>query len=209
MVRGIEQRINFSDRDLVECLRDLLNFVSSTNFALRDDTAIEPWPVMRNNQSRHLRIIHSNSETIAGDTRLSYFKDRSADRVSVPNANLIVGETFHGEILSKLSVLEVISAEFALPIPVGFELINHNGTMFTAVAFEIALAIAVQIEPPSKDAPGDRAFPDRGADDFALPRNLAWQADINRQKFWHWKGCPNTRSALSAGFGDQAEIFLV
>lgn len=117
---------------------------------------------------------------------MSYFKDRSADPVSVPNANFIVGETFNGEILSKLSVLEVISAEFALPIPVGFELINHNGTMFTAVAFEIALAVAVQIEPSGKDAPGDRAFPDRGADDFALPRNLTWQADVNRQKFWHW-----------------------
>ena len=186
MVRRIEQRINFSDRDSAGSLRDLLNFVSSTNFALGDDTAIEPWPAMRNKQSRHLRIVHSNSETIAGDTRLRYFKDRSADPVSVPNANLIVGEAFHGEILSKLPVLEVISAELALPIPIGFELINHNGTMFTAVAFEIGLAIAVQIEPSSKDPPGDRAFPDRGADDFALPRDFTWKAHIDGQKFRHW-----------------------
>ena len=89
---------------------------------------------MRNKQGRHLRIVHSNSEAIAGDTRLSHFKDCSADPVSVPNANLIVGEAFNGEILSKLSILEVISAEFALPIPVGFDLIDHDGTMFTAVA---------------------------------------------------------------------------
>jgi len=141
---------------------------------------------MRNKQSRHPRIVHPDSDTIAGDTRLSNFKDRSADSVSVPNANLTVGETFNGEILSELSELEVISSEFALPIPIGFELINHYGTVFAAMAFEIALGIAVQIKPSSKDAPQDRAFPDRGAHDFALPCNLTWQADVNGQKFWHW-----------------------
>jgi len=117
---------------------------------------------------------------------LSHFEDRSADPVSVPYANLSVGETFDREILSKLSVLEVISAEFALPIAVGFELINHNGTMFTPVALEIALAIAVQIEPSSKDAPGERAFPDGGADDLPLPRDFAWKAHVDGQKFRHW-----------------------
>ena len=117
---------------------------------------------------------------------MSHFKDGGADPVPVPNANLIVGETFDGEILSKLSILEVISAEFALPIPVGFELIHHDGTLFAAVAFEIGLAIAVEIEPSSKDAPGDRAFPDRGADDFALPCNFTWEAHIDGQKFRHW-----------------------
>ena len=183
MVCRIEQRINFGDRDPVGAIRDLLNFVSSTNFAFRDDTAIEPWPAMRNKQGRHLGIVHANSEAIAGDAGLRHFKDRSADPVSVPNANLIVGETFDGEILSKLSVLEVISAEFALPIAVGFELINHDGTMFAAVACEIGLAIAVQIEPSSKDPPGDRAFPDRGADDFALPRDLAGRPTLTDRSF--------------------------
>jgi hypothetical protein len=57
--------------------------------------------------------------------------------------------------------------------------------MLTAVAFEIALGVAVQIEPSSKDTPGHGAFPDRGAHDFALPCNLMWQADVNGQKFWH------------------------
>ena len=65
-------------------------------------------------------------------------------------------------------------------------MINHNGTTFTAVAFEIGLAIAVQIEPSRKDAPGDRAFPERGADDFALPRGFTWKAHFDGQKFRHW-----------------------
>src|SRR5450432_444462 len=106
MVRRIEQRIDFSDRDLAGSIRDLLNVVSGTNFALGDDTAVEAWLAMRDEQRRHLRIVHSNSEAIAGDARLSDFKDRSADAVPVPDANFIVGETFNGEVLSKLSVLE-------------------------------------------------------------------------------------------------------
>jgi hypothetical protein len=51
-------------------------------------------------------------------------------------------------------------------------LINHYGTVFAAMAFEIALGIAVQVKAPRKDTSGDGAFPDRGAYDFALPRNL-------------------------------------
>jgi hypothetical protein len=113
------------------------------------------------------------------------FKDRCADSVSVADANLIVGEAVDGEILSKLAVLEVISAKLVLPVAVGFKLINHHGALFTAVALEISLAIAVQIQPSSKDASGDRAFPDRGADNFALPRNFTWKADIDGEKFRH------------------------
>jgi hypothetical protein len=139
---------------------------------------------MRNNQSRHLRIVHSNSEAIAGNTRLSYFEHGSANPVSVLNANLIIGQTLDGEIFTKLSVCEVISAEFPFPILIGFDLINHHSTVFAAMAFEIALGIAVEIEPSSEDTAGDRAFPDGGAHDFALPCNLRGQANVNGEKFW-------------------------
>ncbi len=140
---------------------------------------------MRNKQSRHLRIVHSDSEAIAGGAGLSHLKDGGADPVSIPNADLIVGETVNSEIFSELSVLEVISAEFALPIPVSFKLINHNGAVLTAVALKVGLAISVQIEPSSKDTPWDRVFPDRRADSFPLPCDFTWKADINGQKFRH------------------------
>jgi hypothetical protein len=185
MVRGIEQRISFSDGDIVRSVRDFLNFVSGANFAFRDNSEIEPWLPMRNDQRSDLGITHSNSETITGDTRLRHFKDRRADLVSVPNADFIVGETFNGEILAELSVLEVVAAEFPLPIPIGVDLINHDGTLFTAVACEIALAVAVQIEPSSKHAPGDREFPDSRADCLALPRDFTWNSDIDGQKPRH------------------------
>jgi hypothetical protein len=65
------------------------------------------------------------------------------------------------------------------------DLIDHYCALFAAVALEIALAITVQIEPPRKDAPGDRAFPDRGTDSFALPHDFTWKAHIDGQKFRH------------------------
>ncbi len=98
---------------------------------------------MRNKQSRHLGIVHSNSESIAGNAGLRHFKDSTADPVAIPDANLVVGKTLNGEILSKLPVLEVTSAKFALPISIGFELIDHDGSVLTAVAFQIGLPIAV------------------------------------------------------------------
>lgn len=110
---------------------------------------------------------------------LSHFKHGSANPVPVPNADLIVGQTLNGEILTKLSVREVMSAEFPFPILIGLELINHDSTVFAAMALEIALGIAVEIEPSGEDTARDRTFPDGGAHDFALPCNLRWQANVN------------------------------
>jgi hypothetical protein len=141
---------------------------------------------MRNEQSRHLRVVHSDSQAVAGDPGLSHLKDSIADPVSIPDANLIVGKTFDGEILSKLSVLEVISAKLALPIPVGLDLINHNGAVLTAVASEIGLAIALQIEPSSENALSDRSLPDRGANEFSLPHYLTWKTHIDGKQSGHW-----------------------
>jgi hypothetical protein len=111
-----KQGISFGYGHFVGPVRDLLDIVPSTRFAFRDDTEIEPWPPIRNDQGRHLGIVHPNPGAIAGNARPRHFKDRGADLVSVPNANLIVGEAFNSEILSKLSVLKVISTEFPLPM---------------------------------------------------------------------------------------------
>jgi hypothetical protein len=98
---------------------------------------------MRHNKRRHLRIVHPNSQPIARNPRLRHLEDSGADFVAVANADLIVGQTIDREVLSKLSILKVIPAKFTLPIPIRFYLIDHNGTLFTAMASKISLAIAV------------------------------------------------------------------
>jgi hypothetical protein len=67
-----------------------------------------------------------------------------------------------------------------LPIPIGIGLIDHDGAMLTTMALEIPLAIAIQIQSPSKETMRYGAFPDCGADQLALPFDLARKANIDR-----------------------------
>jgi hypothetical protein len=185
VVGKIQQRINFSDRDPPRPISNLEDLVPGANLPLLEHAEIEPWPSVRNNQSRHLRIVHSNPEPITCDARRCHFKDRAPDFVPVSNAHLVVRQTVDGEILSKLSVLEIVPAEFVLPIPIGLELIDHHGPLFAAVTLEIRLAIAVKIQSAGEDAMGYGALPDRCTDLFAMPLNLLRQTDIDGQELRH------------------------
>jgi hypothetical protein len=133
---------------------------------------------MRDDERGHLRIIHSNSEPVAGDAGLCHLKDCIADSVPVSNADLTIRQTVNGEILSKLSVLEIVPAEFALPIPIRVELIDHHGTLFAPMALEIPLAIAIQIQSASNDTVRYGLLPNCGADQLALPFEFTRKADI-------------------------------
>src|ERR1700733_10445069 len=185
VVGKIQQRVNFSDRDPLRPIGNLEDFVPGANLPFLDHAEIEPWPSVRNHQGWHLRIVHSNPEPIACDARRCHFKDRAADFVSVSNAHLVVRQTVDSEILSKLSVLEIVPAEFVLPIPIGFELIDHHGALFAAVSLEVRLAIAVKTQPPGEDAMGYGALPDRCTDLLALPLNLLRQTDVDGQELRH------------------------
>ena len=46
-------------------------------------------------------------------------------------------------------LFETVSSEFAFPISVGLDLIDHYATPFVSVALQIALCIAVQVETAS------------------------------------------------------------
>ncbi len=127
-----------------------------------------------------MRIVHSNSEPVACYAGLRHFKHRAADSVPVPNTNLIVRKSVDSEVLSKLSVIKTGPSELVRPIVVGFELIDHHGTLFAAMTLKIRLAIAIQIEPASKDAAGYGLLPNRRTDLFPLPFNLLRKTDVDR-----------------------------
>jgi hypothetical protein len=135
---------------------------------------------MRDKQGWHLRIVHSNPEPVAGDARLCHLKDRAANPVPVSDTDLIIRKTFNSEILSELPVLEVVPAEDVLPISIGVELICHHGAVFTTMALEIPLAIAIQIQSPGKDTVGHGTFRDGGTNYLALPFDFARKADVDR-----------------------------
>ena len=56
--------------------------------ALLNHPEIEAWPVVRDDQGRHLGIVHANPQPIAGDAGLRHFKKRAADSVPVTDTDL-------------------------------------------------------------------------------------------------------------------------
>src|ERR1700722_10706020 len=73
-------------------------------------------------------IIHADTDPVPGDARLRSLEGRAADLVAIADAHLVVAESFHGEVLAELSVDEVVSSQFAFPMPVGVHLVNEHGT---------------------------------------------------------------------------------
>jgi hypothetical protein len=76
-------------------------------------------------------------------------------------------------------MLEVIAAEISRPVPVGVKLIDHDGALFSAMAVQVGLSIALEVQPAHHHSAGDWAFPYRRANDPALPFDFAWQPDVD------------------------------
>ena len=79
---------------------------------------------------------HADPDAVAGDARLRDFEDGGADLVAVADADLVVAESFDGEVLAELSVDEVVSSELAFPVAVGVDLVDEDGALLAAVPGE-------------------------------------------------------------------------
>jgi hypothetical protein len=88
------------------------------------------------------------------------------DLVAIADADLVVAKPFDGEVLPELSVYEVVSSEFALPVPVGVELVDEHGTLLAAVPPGIALTVAIDVELAHAAGTADRILEDAGEDGF-------------------------------------------
>ena len=97
----------------------------------------------------------------------------------------VVRQAVDREILAELPVNEVVAAKLRLPIAIGIDLINEDGAMLPAMALQIALAVPVDVEPPRHATALHGRFPDPGVDGPALPRDVAWEPDIDRKQARH------------------------
>src|SRR6516165_5469116 len=136
---------------------------------------------MRNHKSRHLRVIHSNPEPIAGNAGLCHLEYSAANLVPVSYADFIVRQAVDGKILSELSVLEIIPAEIGFPISIGFNLVDHHGPLLAPMSGQVCLAVTVKVQSPGGNPMGHGTLPDRGSDKPVLPLNFSRKADIDRQ----------------------------
>ncbi len=146
------------------------------------DAEVEAGSVMRDDQRGHPRLVHAEAEAIAGDARLADFEERRADPVAVTDADVVVGEPFDGEVLTELPVGEVVAAEELLPVAVGLDLVDEHRAVDAAVSSEVALAVAVDVQPPNNPPTVDGLLPDAGVDGASFPLDVTRQADVHRQQ---------------------------
>ena len=88
---------------------------------------------MRDQQCRHLRLVHADAAAIAGDARLRHFEQGTADTVAIADAHVGIRQSIDREILSELPIDEVVSAELVLPVTIGLDLVDEDCAVLAAM----------------------------------------------------------------------------
>ena len=134
---------------------------------------------MGDQQRSHLGLVHTDAHAVTGDARLRHFKQSAADPVMVSNAHLCVRQALDGEILAELPIGEILSTQLILPIAIGVDLIDEHGPVLAAMASQVPLSVAVDVEPAHHARAFNRRLPDGGVHGLALPRDVPRQTDID------------------------------
>lgn len=150
---------------------------------------------MAHQQRGQLGFAEAHADAVAGDARLGDLELGLADAVPVTDADLVVEQAVHGEVLAEPAVAEVVPAEVPLPVPVRLDLVDEYGPLLTAVARGVALAVAVDVEPADHGRADHRVLPHTGVDGLALPWNVLRHTDIHRQQGGHGELLPTGNSS--------------
>src|SRR5262249_23494730 len=131
------------------------------------------------------RLTFPNADAIAGDTRLRHLEHRAADPVAIADAHGIIGQPFDGEVLAELPVDEARAFQPLLPVGIRLDLVDVDRALLPAVAAQVTLTISVDIQSTHPAAATHRVLPDRGVHRAALPRDVAWESDVDREQASH------------------------
>src|SRR5262249_7126416 len=179
VAREVEQAIDLGDGHLLGAGRELDDVVTGPDIALLQDAEVEPGAAVGDQERRGARVVHANADAIAGDPGLGGLEGGERDPVAVADADLVVWEPLDGEVLAELAVDEVASPELPLPVAVGVELVDEHGALLPSVAAEIALAVAVDVEPSHPARPVDGVLEHAGEDGPPLPGHVLRHADVD------------------------------
>ena len=185
MLCGVKKGIDLSDGHALRTVRELLDPIARADLAFFDDAEIETGPVVRNQQRGNLRIVQSDADPVAGVAWLADLDDGTADPEAITDADLVIGESFHRQVLAEIPGREIRPPKIARPIPVGIELVHHDRTLLAAMALEVPLAVAIEIQLAGDNPPHDRVLPDRRPDSPAPPRDVLRKSDIDRNHDTH------------------------
>src|ERR1700722_10935992 len=156
MIGRIKKRVDLCDGHSLVRLSHLHDFVAGADLAFPQDAEVESRSSAGCQQCRHPRLVHPDTNAIAGHARLSDLEQCAADLITVADANGIVGQSFDREVLAELSVNEVGPLNALLPVTIGFDLVNDGRSVPTAVAGQVALTGSVQVQPADPTAAGHR-----------------------------------------------------
>ena len=177
-VGQIQQRVDVGDAELVATAPGPHKRVTSLNQALGDDPEIKPGTVMGDQQTGHFRFAEAHTDPETRDPRLGDLEFGLADAVPVANADLSIAEPVDREVLPEVPRSQVVTPQVALPIVIRLRLVDHHGALFTTMPGEVALAIAVDVEPSDHDRSVKRGLPDAGVNGLALPLHVFGHTDV-------------------------------
>jgi len=176
--RQIEQAIDLRYGHSFWTIADFDDDVTWSNLPLLQNAKVKAGPSVVNDQRGHSRFVHANAQAIAGYARLCYLEYRIPNAISITDADLVIGKSFNGEILSELSETKIITNEKALPVMVGVYLVNKHRALLATMTGEIGLRVAIDIQLAHHPSSLDRKLPNRRSHSLAVPCDVAWKTDI-------------------------------
>ena len=176
----VEERVDLGDRHRLRARRELEDLVSRLHLALFEHAEVEAGAAVGDEQSGNARVVHPDPDAVTGDPGLRDLEDRGADPVAVADADLVVAESLDREVLAELSVDEVVSSKLAFPVPVRVDLVDEHRTLLAAVPGEIALTVAVDVEPAHPARAADGLLEDAREHGLPLPGHVLRHADVDR-----------------------------
>jgi hypothetical protein len=178
----VEQRVDLGHRHGLRPGRHLDDLVPGPDQALAQHPEVEPGPVVGDQQRGHPRVVHPDAHPVTCDPGLGHLELRLADPVPVADAHLVVRQAAHREVLPELAIAEVVAAQLLLPVPVGLDLVHEHGAVLPAVPGQVALPVAVDVQPPHLPRALDRPFPYRRVHRPAVPGHVLRPAHVDRQQ---------------------------
>src|SRR3954471_2000521 len=186
MAGFVKQRINLGHAHALGPAGDPRDVVASLHFAFLQHTEIKPGSAVLDHQRGHFRLVHPDAKPVTGHTRLRHLEQGAADPVAVSDTDLGIWQAIDGEILSELPIDEVVSSQMAQPVAIGIHLIDKYCPAFAAMAIQVTLSVAVNVEPAHHARTFNRRLPNSGVHGLALPGNVARQAHIDRKQASHY-----------------------
>src|SRR5438876_93318 len=191
---------DISDGEVVVRLRHDSDLVSGAHIALDDDSEICTGSQRLAEAAWKRFVVHPDSEPPTRDSRLGNLENRAPDLPTLADERVVELHPFRGQVLSELAVRER-AADLPFPPALVVHRIRIDGLVEASVCLEIRLAIAREIDAPSRDPSANWRLPDRALGGPAVVIELAHATDVDREDLWGFR-CHWFRSSVADGESD-------